>query len=116
AEMVYVPSNLCVPVPDGVPASSAAYTTVAAIALHAVRLAEAAVGGVVAVQGLGLVGQLAVQILLAAGCQPIGIDPSEQRRELARSVGATVARPSDAEAVVSSAARGRGADAVLIAA
>ena len=48
AEMVYVPSNLCVPVPDGVPASSAAYTTVAAIALHAVRLAEAAVGGVVA--------------------------------------------------------------------
>src|SRR5207248_4624630 len=76
--------------------------------------AEAAVGAVVAVQGLGLVGQLAVQILLAAGCQPIGIDPSEQRRELARSVGATVAQPSDAGAVVSSAARGRGVDAVLI--
>ena len=56
-------ADLCARVPEGVPAEDAAYATVAAIALHGVRLTEAGLGDVAAVIGLGLVGQLAVELL-----------------------------------------------------
>ena len=68
AEVVAVPRTLCARVPEGVPAEDAAYATVAAIALHGVRLTEAGLGDVAAVVGLGLVGQLTVELLAAAGC------------------------------------------------
>ena len=62
-----MPRTLCARVPEGVPAEDAAYATVAAIALHGVRLTEAGLGDVAAVVGLGLVGQLAVELLAAGG-------------------------------------------------
>jgi predicted dehydrogenase/threonine dehydrogenase-like Zn-dependent dehydrogenase len=74
AEVDYVPANLAVPVPEGVSFGDAAFATVGAIALHAVRGADVRIGERVAVVGLGLVGRLAAQILRAAGCRVVGID------------------------------------------
>jgi predicted dehydrogenase/threonine dehydrogenase-like Zn-dependent dehydrogenase len=88
AEIVAVPRNLAVPVPEGVGLDAAAYTTVGAVALHGVRQSGAAIGESVGVIGLGLVGQLAVRICRAAGCHVVGIDLDSAATELARRAGA----------------------------
>lgn len=116
AEVVAVPRNLVATVPDGVPLEAAAYATVGAIALHAVRRADATVGERVGVVGLGLVGQLALRILLAAGCEPVGIDLDSAAVDLAGRTGAVaLARDDDRlEATVAAATGGLGLDAVLV--
>src|SRR5215207_5092107 len=88
AEILAVPANLCVPVPDGVDVADAAFTTVGSIALHGFRQADLRLGERVAVVGMGLVGQLAARIARAAGCEVIGIDLEEWRLELAERAGA----------------------------
>jgi predicted dehydrogenase len=95
---------------------SAAFTTVGAVALHAVRSAEVKLGEVVAVIGLGLLGQLAVQILRAAGSTVIGLDLVQKRAALAVSMGATAATISEAEFrdLCLRHSNGYGADSVLI--
>jgi predicted dehydrogenase len=116
AELVAVPRNLVAKVPDGVPLDAAAYATVGAIALHAVRQAEASVGERVGVIGLGLVGQLAVRILVAAGCDAIAIDLDPAGVELAAAAGARAFERSDPALTpaVIAATGGLGLDAVLI--
>ncbi len=74
AEIDRVPANLCVPVPEGLDFAQASFATVGSIALHGVRQADVRLGEHVAVIGLGLVGQLAAQILRASGCTVVGID------------------------------------------
>ncbi|HWX10154.1 MAG TPA: zinc-binding alcohol dehydrogenase, partial [Gaiellaceae bacterium] len=76
ADIDHVPGNLCVRIPDALGFDEAAFATVGAIALHGVRQTEATIGERVAVIGLGLVGQLAGQILRAAGCTVVGVDLS----------------------------------------
>ncbi len=110
AEVVSVPQSLVVPLPDGVSTSEAAFAAPAAIALHAIRLAGAEPGAVVAVVGLGLIGQLAARLLRAAGCRVVGVDPREDRRALL----GEAAPPEGAPALAASVSRGRGADAVLV--
>lgn len=88
AEAVRVPSNLCVPIPDGVSFDHAAFTTIGAIALHGVRQTDARLGERVAVIGMGLVGQLAGQLLRASGCEVVGIDLAQGMLDLALSSGA----------------------------
>jgi threonine dehydrogenase-like Zn-dependent dehydrogenase len=66
----------------------AAFTTLGAVALHGVRTAEVKLGDVVAVIGLGLLGQLTVQILRAAGCRVLGMDLAPERADLALRLGA----------------------------
>jgi len=88
AEVASVPRNLVVPVPSGVGLDDAAYATVGAVAMHGVRQSGALIGESVGVIGLGLVGQLAVRILAAAGCRVIGIDLDATAVELARRGGA----------------------------
>jgi predicted dehydrogenase/threonine dehydrogenase-like Zn-dependent dehydrogenase len=78
ADVNYVPANLCARLPDAVGFDEGAFTTVGSIALHGVRQADVRVGERVAVIGLGLVGQLAGQILRAAGCFVVGVDLDEQ--------------------------------------
>jgi predicted dehydrogenase/threonine dehydrogenase-like Zn-dependent dehydrogenase len=117
AEVVAVPRNLTVRVPDGVSLEDAAFVTVGAIALHGVRIADVRLGEACVVIGLGLVGQLTVQVLKAAGARVFGIDLSRERVELAGSLGADAAcarsDPSlDEQVQVFS--HGRGADAILI--
>ena len=115
AEIVSVPRNLCARVPEQVPAQDAAYATVASIALHGLRLAEAGLGDVVAVVGLGLVGQLTLQLAHAAGCEVLGIDPVQARVDLARAAGlyATTSQPDLQDEVQRLSGR-RGADKVLV--
>jgi predicted dehydrogenase len=114
AEYGCVPANLLTPLPDDVDFESAAFTTLAAIALHGFRLAEAQLGERVAVIGLGLLGLLAVQIARAAGCQVFGIDIDPRRVELARTFGIEAVARSAAEEAAPAFTRNRGFDVVLI--
>lgn len=88
AEFAFVPRNLCAKVPDGVPLEQAAFGTIASIALHGVRQANVQVGESIAVIGQGLVGLLAVQMLSASGARVFGIDLSQSRVDLAKTLGA----------------------------
>ncbi len=117
AEVLFVPKNLCVKVPTGLSMQEAAFTTVGAIALQGVRLAAPTLGETVAVIGLGLVGQLTVQILKAAGCSVIGIDIDTRAVALAKTLGADAAfhRPSRGlMADIQSQTHGLGVDAIVI--
>ncbi|MDX6614439.1 MAG: hypothetical protein QOD75_3625 [Blastocatellia bacterium] len=116
AEVLSVPKNLCVRLPDGVDFESAAFGTLGAIALQGLRLANPTLGESCVVIGLGLIGQLTVQLLQANGCRVFGIDPDTERVALARRFGADdgCAPDDGAEGKVLAWSRGRGADAVLI--
>ena len=119
AEFNVVPKNLCARVPASVPLDIAACTTVGAIALQGVRQANPQLGELVAIVGLGLVGQFCVQLLVASGCKVLGLDPDPSRRALAQSLGAHWVGPSDKHAAkmqVSELSRGIGADVILVAA
>jgi predicted dehydrogenase/threonine dehydrogenase-like Zn-dependent dehydrogenase len=83
AGIVCVPQNLCAKIPEPVPFEHAAFTTLGAIALQGVRQADVRLGENVAVIGLGLVGQLTVQLLRAAGCRVFGHDPQPEAVALA---------------------------------
>ncbi len=115
AEIVSVPRTLCARVPDGVKPEEATYATVSSIALHGVRLAEVGLGDVAAVIGLGLVGQLTLELLTAAGCVPLGLDPDPRRVELARALGVfATSDPGELEAETRRLTGRRGADGVLV--
>jgi predicted dehydrogenase/threonine dehydrogenase-like Zn-dependent dehydrogenase len=116
AEVLAVPKNLCVRLPAQVDFDAAAFSTLGAIALQGVRLTEPTLGESVVVIGLGLIGQLAVQLLKANGCRVFGIDLDEKKVELARQLGAELgcAPGDDTKRSVMEWSRGRGADAVLI--
>lgn len=116
AEVLAVPKNLCVRLPEQVSFDAAAFSTLGAIALQGVRLAEPTLGESVVVIGLGLIGQLAVQLLKANGCRVFGIDLDANKIKLAQRCGADggCAPDDEAKRLVAEWSRGRGADAVLI--
>ncbi len=123
AEVACVPRLLVARIPLAANLSSkeisfdeAAFATLGAVALHGIRTAEAKLGDLVAVIGLGLLGQLTVQLLRAAGCRVLGMDFNTSRSELASHLGA------DAVAITAGGlrdlclehSRGAGADCILI--
>lgn len=116
AEVLSVPKNLCVRLPDEVSFDAGAFGTLGAIALQGVRLAEPTLGESIVVIGLGLLGQIAVQLLKANGCRVFGIDLDPQKVALAQELGADAGAVSDEnmKKLVLDWSRGRGADAVLI--
>lgn len=116
AEVLAVPKNLCVRLPEQVSFDAAAFSTLGAIALQGVRLTEPTLGESVVVSGLGLIGQLAVQLFKANGCRVFGIDLDANKIKLAQRLGADegCAPDDDAKRRVAEWSRGRGADAVLI--
>ena len=117
AEIVGVPKNLCVKVPDSVSDETAAFTVLGSIALQGIRLANPTLGETVVVSGLGLVGLLTVQLLLANGCRVIGFDFDAAKVDLARNLGADAVKISSNKDPIASAeifSRGRGVDAVII--
>ena len=122
AEVNWVPTNLCVPVPDGVAAEHAAFATVGAIAMQGVRRAEVALGETACVIGLGLIGQLVVRLLVASGVQVVGLDVVEARCRAAEKAGALICAAPDedglreVERVLLDRTGGLGADHVLLAA
>jgi len=117
AEIVCVPLNLCAKIPEGVGPDQAAFTTLGSIALQGVRQADVRLGEVVAVIGLGLVGQLTMQLLKAAGCTVLGIDLNPAACDLAAQCGCdAVAVPGrdDPEQLAAHLSNGFGADAAVI--
>lgn len=115
AEQIWVPKNLCVHLPEAVSFEEGAYVTLGAIALQGVRQAEPRLGDVVAVIGLGLLGQLTVQILKANGCRVVASDIAPDKLVLARSFGADEAvLPGELPAAAQVLSHGRGVDAVII--
>ncbi|MFF9850225.1 bi-domain-containing oxidoreductase [Streptomyces litmocidini] len=119
AELNWVPKNLYAPVPDGLAPRHAAFGTVGSIALQGVRQGEPQLGEVALVIGLGLIGQLVVQLLAAAGVRVVGADPDPARCELAERLGAEACGdPGSAsvEAAVAELTGGHGVDQVYLAA
>ncbi len=114
AEQIWVPRNLCVPIPDNVDYDSGSFAALGSIALQAVRVADAKIGEHVAVLGLGLVGLVTAQVLQAAGSTVWGIDPDPERAALAREFGVSCAS-SNSEAISEGGMPWPGgADAVII--
>jgi predicted dehydrogenase/threonine dehydrogenase-like Zn-dependent dehydrogenase len=116
AELLSVPQNLCVRLPDAVDFEGAAFATLGAVALQGVRLAEPTLGESVVVIGLGLLGQLAAQLLKANGCRVFGVDLDASKVELARRLGMDdgSAAGEGLKETILRWSRGRGADAVVI--
>lgn len=117
AEIVAIPRNLFVPVPDNVDDEQACYVTLGAIAMHGVRQADQQFGATVLVVGLGLVGQITVQICHAAGYRVIGMDLDARKLNLAKQNGAVAAfTPDDNNlaAAIAHLTNGYGVDAVLL--
>ncbi|MEV7018137.1 bi-domain-containing oxidoreductase [Streptomyces sp. NPDC093991] len=119
AELNWVPKNLYVPVPDGVAPRHAAFGTVGSIALQGVRQGESRLGETALVIGLGLIGQLVVQLLNASGVRVVGVDPDPARCELAERLGAAACGDPGSAGVESAVAEltgGMGVDQVYLAA
>ncbi len=116
AEVVAVPENLVVHVVEGVSLDRAAFATLGAIAMQGVRVADPRLGEIVAVIGLGLIGQLTVQLLRAAGCRVLAIDIDAGRVERAVALGAEwgATPDDDHERWAASATEGGGVDIALV--
>ena len=117
AEVVSVPVNLCARIPDAVSDEEAAFTPLAAIALQGIRLAQPTFGESVVVIGLGLIGQLTVQLLRATGCRVLAVDVDESRLELARGLGAETVNALAGQNPLVTAERfsyGHGVDAAIV--
>jgi len=118
AEYVWVPEQLATKIPQNVDPKQAAYATLGAIAMQGIRRAELSPGETVAVIGLGIVGQLTVQILRAYGSPVIATDLMQSRVDMAIEGGASIALPMDATALTNAAQNlsqnGEMLDAVII--
>jgi predicted dehydrogenase/threonine dehydrogenase-like Zn-dependent dehydrogenase len=117
AEVVAVEENLCVKVPGNIQLAHAACTTIGAIALQGIRQADLRLGENCVVIGLGLIGQLTIQMLKASGVRVTGIDIDRRMVDLAIKSGADISlERSDPtlESQVLNATGGFGTDAVII--
>ena len=114
AEVISVSPRLAAKLPAQVDDTSAGFVPLAAIALQGIHLLSAKPGDKVVVTGLGLIGQLAVRLLVARGCEVMGLDPSAERRAMAAKHGAYVGETADPVAAALSWTKGKGVAGVLI--
>ena len=117
AEYIEVPRNLLVKIPDAVDYESASTVTLGAIALQGVRRADVRLGEWVAVIGLGIIGQITVQLLKATGCSVIGVEIDDGKIEKALSLGMDKginSRQEDVTKAIAAMTDGRGVDAAII--
>jgi predicted dehydrogenase/threonine dehydrogenase-like Zn-dependent dehydrogenase len=117
SEINFVPKNLCAKVPEGVDLREASLTTIASIAMQGFRQTQSQIGENIAVIGLGLLGQILVQIITANGCRAFGFDISRGKCDLAIENGAyfaEVASKTNFEEEINSLTNGAGCDSVII--
>jgi len=117
ADIVCVPKNLVVSIPENVGTQFAAFATVGAIAMQGVRQADVRVGERVVVIGLGLIGLITVQILKSAGCKVFGLDIDPFKVRLAGELGCdatALGTDDDLEARILLFTEGYGADSTII--
>jgi len=115
AEIVRIPRNLAVPVPDALSLEEAAFVGLGAIALHGTRLLGLALGESGAVIGLGMLGIISAQLLAAGGCRVAAFDPDGERVRLGRELGlAAFSDEDDFVAALRDISGGQGADGAVI--
>jgi len=116
AEYIEVPRNLLVKIPNGVELDLASTVTLGAIAMQGVRRADVRLGEYVAVIGLGVLGQITVQLLKANGCRVIGVDLDERRIRKAFNLGMNkgVSPKENIVKIATAFSDGFGVDAVII--
>lgn len=116
-EINFIPKNLVVPVPEDISLEHAAFATIGAIAMQGYRQAGMQLGETACVIGLGLIGQILVQVLHAAGIRVLGVDISQERCALAQTCGAIfAATPSDTSLIqhIMRHTQNMGADCIFI--
>jgi L-iditol 2-dehydrogenase len=116
AEYVAAPASHVFPLPDEIDSCTAPLIQVLTTCLHAQRLVNIVAGESVVILGLGVTGQLHVQLAKARGANPvIGVTRSASKRELAAKLGADVTLASGPGAIdrVREATHGRGADLMI---
>lgn len=119
SEEMIVPKNLVAKLPDSVSLRDASSVAIGCIAMQGIRRADVKLGEVVVVIGLGLIGQLTVQMLNAAGARVIAADVNQERILETKSIGVLHVVNSATENlvdVVNALTDGHGADSVIIAA
>lgn len=117
AEIVSVPVNLCAKVPENVTDENAVFTVLGAIALQGIRLIAPTLGEAIVVTGLGLIGLMTVELLLAQGCRVLGIDFDSEKLKRAEALGCDIvdlSKQQEPIQVAEAFSRGRGVDAVII--
>jgi len=116
ADVVLAPVNLVAKIPEGVSYEVASFTVVSAIGLQGIRLADPKFGETIVVLGLGLIGLISAQLLLANGCRVIGVDLSEDKLKLASLFGVETVNASTSDVVkaVMAMTNEVGADSVII--
>jgi len=116
ADIVLSPVNLVAKIPEEVSYESACFTVVASIGLQGMRLADPKFGETVVVFGLGLIGLITAQLLVANGCKIVGVDLDQDKLALAESIGVQVVNASLVDPVrsVMDITNDIGSDAVII--
>jgi predicted dehydrogenase/threonine dehydrogenase-like Zn-dependent dehydrogenase len=117
AEFVCIPKNLVAHIPDNVSDEDATFTVIGAIGLQGIRLCDPKLGETIVVVGLGLIGLITAELLIANGCKVIGIDLDNAKIEIAKKKGIVAINPgegTDPVKFVTSFTGNTGADGVVI--
>lgn len=117
AEFVSVPQNLVAHIPDSVSDEEASFTVIGAIGLQGIRLLNPTLGETVVVIGLGLIGLITAELLMANGCNVIGVDLDASKVAIAKSKGINTINPLEGGnpvKFVEDITNGVGADGVII--
>lgn len=117
AEYVCIPKNLVAHIPDEVTDEEAAFTVIGSIGLQGIRLCQPQLGETIVVVGLGLIGLITAELLVANGCRVVGIDLDAKKIEIARKKGIIGINPRegvDTVKYVTELTQGNGADGVII--
>jgi predicted dehydrogenase/threonine dehydrogenase-like Zn-dependent dehydrogenase len=116
AEFVSIPQNLVAHIPDQVSDEEAAFTVIGSIGLQGIRLLNPTLGETVVVIGMGLIGLIAAQLLIANGCKVVGVDIDEEKLNLSKRWGVMPFNPRTGDVVkfVESVTNNIGADGMLI--
>ena len=117
ADVVRVPKNLCAKIPDNVTDEEASFTVLGAIGLQGIRLANPTLGECFVVTGVGLIGLMTVQLLVANGCRVLAIDYDQNKLDIAKQLGADICNPGKGEDPINAGlafSRGKGVDGVII--